>query len=129
MEKLFENGDIIEVTQAPFKGVYYGIYLYNKNDENPHSILAYGRSGYSCFGIKNLDQISKVKKCPEDKINILSERSDQLTLIPLIEKWTSPSGKRAFPMSRSKPLTCTSDRIKINPRTKSSTRDTKHVLV
>lgn len=73
VEKLFENGDIIKVNSLPLGEPYYGIYIYNKNDKKPHNILTYSCSCYCCFGIENLNQISKVKKCPEDKINILSE--------------------------------------------------------
>ena len=62
VEKLFENGDIIKVNSLPWGEPYYGIYIYNKNDKKPHNILTYSCSCYCCFGIENLNQISKVKK-------------------------------------------------------------------
>lgn len=72
VERLFENGDIIKVNPSPFGEPYYGIYLYDDNEENRHIIMTYDK-GYDCYWITKPDHLEKVKTCPVRRINKLNK--------------------------------------------------------
>lgn len=72
VEKLFENGDIIKANSLPYGEPYYGIYLYDDNDENRHIIMTYDK-GYDCYWITKPEQLEKVETCPIKKINQLNK--------------------------------------------------------
>ena len=72
VEKLFENGDIIKANPSPFGEPYYGIYLYDDNDENRHIIMTYDK-GYDCYWITKPEHLEKVETCPIKKINQLNK--------------------------------------------------------
>ena len=69
---MFENGDIIKVNSLHFGEPYYGIYLYDDNDENRHIIMMYDK-GYDCYWITKPERLEKVETCPIKKINQLNK--------------------------------------------------------
>ena len=73
VEKLFENGDIIKANSLPYGEPYYGIYLHDEKDENPHIIMTYENNEYNCYWITKPERLEKIDECPVKEINKLNK--------------------------------------------------------
>lgn len=57
----------------PYGEPYYGIYLHDEKDENPHIIMTYENNEYNCYWITKPERLEKIDECPVKEINKLNK--------------------------------------------------------